>query len=73
MMWLLEDDDIIPTDIYVNQENYHDVDTVDNLECYVTSYDTPSVDLSPPSSRYASEDDDHAHLVFNVPRLERRY
>jgi len=65
-----EEDNIVSTDIYVSQRNFNDVDSTDDVECYITRYDSPQIQETG-SSNYGPWSD-NAHLVFDVPKLPER-
>jgi len=60
-----EDDNIVSVDMYVNQRNFNDVDSTDDVECYITRYDQPKIDYYTESS-YTKNDDDNSYLVFDI-------
>jgi hypothetical protein len=62
-----EEDEIISTDMYLEQQNYNDVISVEDIEYHITLYDTPNRDSYVEYTR--SPYNDNAHLVFNVPNL----
>jgi len=51
--------------MYVNQRNFNDVDSTDDVECYITRYDQPKIDYYTESS-YTKNDDDNSYLVFDI-------
>jgi hypothetical protein len=65
-----EDDNIVSTDMYVSQRNFNDVDSTDDVECYITHYDSPQIQQAG-DSNYGPWSD-NAHLVFDVPKLPER-
>tara|TARA_R110002167_G_scaffold122795_1_gene301431 strand:- start:217 stop:414 length:198 start_codon:yes stop_codon:yes gene_type:complete len=60
-----EDDNIVSVDMYVNQRNFNDVDSTDDVECHITRYDQPQIDYYTESS-YTKNDDDNSYLVFDI-------
>ena len=65
-----EEDNIISTDMYVKQQNYNDVTTADDVQCYIVDYNAPQIQQAG-DSNYGPWSD-NAHLVFDVPRLPER-
>ena len=51
--------------MYVNQRNFNDVDSTDDVECHITRYDQPQIDYYTESS-YTKNDDDNSYLVFDI-------
>lgn len=66
-----EEDNIVSTDIYVSQRNFNDVDSTDDVECYITRYDSPQIQDMSRGSNFGPWSD-NAHLVFDVPKLPER-
>ena len=66
-----EEDEIISTDMYLEQQNYNDITSVEDIEYYITLYDIPSKDYYVEYTR--SPYNDNAHLVFDVPNLYPYY
>ena len=66
-----EEDNILSTDMYVNQERYDDIYSTDDVEYHIPDYNPPKID----NVRYYNigpwEDD--SHLVFDVPKQKSRY
>lgn len=60
-----EDDNIVSVDMYVKQKHFNDVDSTDDVECYITNYNQPQIDYYTETS-YTKNDTDHAHLVFDI-------
>ena len=64
------DDDIISTDMYIKQQNFYDITTADDVQCYVVDYNAPQIQYA--NSYNSGPWSDNAHLVFDVPRLPER-
>jgi hypothetical protein len=64
------EEDIISTDMYLQQERYNDTYSADDVEYHITDYNAPQIQY--PSSYNPGPWSDNAHLVFDVPRLPER-
>ena len=42
-----EEDEIISTDMYLEQQNYNDITSVEDIEYYITLYDIPRTKTAP--------------------------
>jgi hypothetical protein len=58
-------DNAIPVDRYIRQQNFKDVHSTDDLECHVTTYDEPQIDTYEESTN-TRHDIDNGHLVFDL-------